>query len=210
MKKVIILLLALTLVLSGCSAATPTATTPTTTAPTTTIAPTTTAPTTTATTVETTRVTSPPTTTAQPGTRTNPAPLGMARTVTADAYNAKYEYTITLLEVIRGAPAKAIIMKENQFNKIPDGKEAILAKFKFDLNKYDPTNENEGLSVSDYSFDFFNKTYTKLVKESIMAPNEFSGEIFEGGTLTGYVGIFAPIGEKVIVRYEDFVWFNIG
>lgn len=204
MKKVIglALILATVLILTGCDTLTALA------SPTTSITFETSEP---VETVSTTRTTTTPTTTVMKiGTRDNPAPVGHKAIVTGESMFEKFKYDITVTEVIRGDNAKSLVMKENKYNKIPSGKEVVLLKCKLNLIEYEPEDKNDGFYVSDFQFDFFDKSMTKIKNESLVIPEEFTGEMFEGGSASGYVHAVVPKGEKLMARYDDFVWFNIG
>lgn len=144
------------------------------------------------------------------GSRTSPAPIGTTITITGDSMYGTIELDVTLTKVIRGVEAKKIVMKENQFNEIPSGKEVILIWVETNLTKFDPSDDNEGFFASDGDFDFFDSTMTGIENESVVVPKEFYGEMFEGGSIKGYVYIVVPKGEKVTARYEEIAWFDIG
>lgn len=175
-------------------------TTATTTVPPTT-ATTTTAPTTTASTTQAT------TTAAKVGSRSNPAPIGTPISVTGTIGKSDIKYAITMLEIIRGDKASQMVMKENRFNKIPAGKEVILAKFKFELVKH---SGDDDYFTSSFDFDYFDKTMTAIKSDTLVAPDEFEGKMFEGGSVTGYANVTVTNGEKVLARYDELVWFNLG
>lgn len=212
MKKVVSLLLVLALVFSivACGTANnetekaivePTETetvAPTTVPPTTTTAPpTTTKPTTT-------------TTEAPYGSRKNPAEFGEGIEVFGELYDGtRIEYTIKLTNLRRGDEAEQIAISNNQFNEIPDGEEAIVFDVDFLLSEYDP-DDDDSYWVSDYHFDYYTSTFTSFRGGSIVGSNnEFSGDLYEGGSIHGDVIMCIPEDDQGYLQFDDFVWFAL-
>lgn len=120
------------------------------------------------------------------GTRTNPLPFNT--TILFNGNNTlydTYQAELTLLDVIRGSDALAIVLNANQFNTEPDeGKEYLLAKFKIRALS----------SVDDAMIDINNASFS-LISEDGKAYDSFttiSGiqpslrEMYTGGTQEGY------------------------
>ncbi len=85
-----------------------------------------------------------------------------------------------------GEQAWEMIEAANMFNdEAPDGKEYIVAMIKADVHDVE---DNAALYLSDFSFDGFAGSNESLERASVVDPApEFSGEIYAGGSLEGYV-----------------------
>jgi hypothetical protein len=120
------------------------------------------------------------------GTRTNPLPFNT--TILFNGNNTlydTYQAELTLLDVIRGSDALAIVLNANQFNTEPDeGKEYLLAKFKI-----------RALSSENDAMIDINTSSFSLISEEGKAYNSFTAisgiqpslkEMYAGGTQEGY------------------------
>ena len=131
-----------------------------------------------------------PTAPPQPSTsysRTNPAPIGTAQTITVGTYTSTYTATVALKETIRGNEAWNMIKEANQFNdNAKDGYEYILAKVKITMNNIE---NDQSVDVTPYMFDCFSSgdaEYTDILLVVTPSPS-FSGSLYSGASTEGWV-----------------------
>lgn len=119
--------------------------------------------------------------------RQNPAPLNTAQTVTVSNYLNTYTATASVSEVIRGAEAWKLIKESNPFNPgAEDGKEYVVAKVKVTI---DSVKGDKAIHLYNSSFTAFsaaNVEYNSVWLNAGSVPS-FSADVYEGGTLEGYV-----------------------
>lgn len=117
--------------------------------------------------------------------RTNPAPVGTAQSISVNGILEKYNASVVIEESIRGADAWAKIKAANQFNQAaPDGKEYVLVKIKASVNS---VTDDKAISLSDYSFTPYSSDNVEYDSTYAVTPTpEFSGSVYAGGTLEGY------------------------
>ncbi|MCD1294054.1 hypothetical protein CUJ83_03470 [Methanocella sp. CWC-04] len=118
----------------------------------------------------------------------NPAPIG--ETITVEDWNwgqKKISIEITLLETVRGDEAWNRISDANVLNQAPkDGKEYLMAKFRYRLEKLGPAGESFRISTLD--FDAVTTDGVVVNGIPLMAGIEMiNAELYEGGTKEGWV-----------------------
>lgn len=115
--------------------------------------------------------------------RKNPAPVGTAQTVTVDNYSYKYTASVVLTETIRGNEALKMVKAANAYLSDPaEGMEYIVVKAKVTI---DSVSEDKAISLSKYSFDAYNAENVEYDDVFAYVADDFSGNVFEGGTLEG-------------------------
>lgn len=117
--------------------------------------------------------------------RKNPAPIGEAQWVTVDSFTTgKYTLGIKVTEIIRGEEAYEMLKEENSFNSEPkEGYEYILAKISVTAES---TDEDKSISITNYSFEPYTGNNERYDQSWLVAPDELSTEIYEGGNAEGY------------------------
>jgi hypothetical protein len=143
------------------------------------------------------------------GTRTNPVKVGETLSVTGvtvtdlDDWEKQTvgDFNLTLNKVTRGEEAYTMIMSYNQFNEpAPDGFEYVLLDFTLTGSIEDP-------NIAEYvspSLTVIASDGSEVEQDSAVLENEFgSKEMFDGGTVTGHLEVIVPIGDDVVVEYED-------
>lgn len=147
--------------------------------------------------------------------RTNPAPVGTSQTISVENYSDDYTATIKIVEVTTGDEAWNKIYEANKFNDRPaDDKIYILAKIEAIVDKI---NNDKAVSFDDYDFKLFSAQNVEYSRTSIIEPEPvFSGQVFEGGTLTGYVAFLADKADtlpKIVygMNYDGSggIWFSL-
>lgn len=141
------------------------------------------------------------------GTRSNPLPFGDTITVKENIYDDSFNaysssLELTLLEVIRGEEAWAIIEKENEFNEpAEDGYEYALVKVKGFLK--DSETDDDSLFFSSFSFNFVSDEGEVYEFVSAVIPNELQKELFSGGTGEGYIYNQVKVDDDFKVSYDS-------
>lgn len=150
------------------------------------------------------------TTTAPFASRKNPAVFGESVVVTGTEWDgSEFKYIITVTNLRRGEEARQLAMSYNRFNEIPDGQEAIIFDVEFLLEEYDQAND-DSYRVSYFNFDYYTSTYTSFRGGVVVgSKNELSGDLYEGGSLTGDVIMCIPEDDHGYLLFKDFVWFEI-
>ncbi|MCQ4866402.1 stalk domain-containing protein [Pseudoflavonifractor phocaeensis] len=118
--------------------------------------------------------------------RTNPAPIGTAQSVSLESYSyGKYSVTAVIEESIRGDAAWKKIQAANQFNSpAPEGQEYVLVKLKVTL---DSSEQDKAVSFSDFNFVPYSSTSAEYKDVVVVSPDPgFGGSVYAGGTLEGY------------------------
>jgi hypothetical protein len=141
------------------------------------------------------------------GTRSNPLPFGDIITVETVIYDSEYSshdttLDLSLLEVIRGEEAWALLQPENMFNeKAPEGSEDVLIKVKATVTSSET--DNDPLRISSYDFKFVSaegKVYDNMTMT--VAPEELEGELYNGASVEGYVHGIVNAGDDFKLSYE--------
>lgn len=141
------------------------------------------------------------------GTRSNPLPFGDTITVKEhiydDSFNSYESFVdITLLETIRGAEAWALIEKENMFNEpAAEGFEYAMVKVKGFLKESET--EDDSLYFNSMKFNFVSNEGEVYDWAMVVAPNELSKELYNGGTAEGYIVNQVKIGDDFKVSYDS-------
>lgn len=141
------------------------------------------------------------------GTRKNPATFG--QTVLCSTYS--HEMEVTLLEVIRGDEAKSIAKKANRFNEYDEDVDLIIAKFKIKVTK-DLTGEDREYLASASSFDYADNSYAKEFALASVAgyDDELFVQLYEGSEAEGYVFFEGKFNqEQDYLVFEDDYWFDL-
>ncbi len=118
--------------------------------------------------------------------RLNPAPIGTAQTFSYSSYLEDYTATCVIKSCIRGDRAWEKIEAANMYNDEPnEGMEYILAEVSLTLVS---SKDDTAISFSSYSFDVYSSDSAEYESCFVVTPEPvFSGKVFPGGTLTGYV-----------------------
>lgn len=141
------------------------------------------------------------------GVRSNPLPFGDTITVKENIYDDSFNayassFEITLLELIRGEGAWEMVKKENEFNEpAEDGYEYVLVKAKGYLKESET--EDDFLWASSMNFDFVSSDGEVYDPVYAVIPNEFEKELYNGGTVEGYIGGQVKIGDDFKVSYDS-------
>lgn len=147
--------------------------------------------------------------------RKNPAPVGTAQTVTVDNYSYQYTASVMITETVRGEEANKRVKEANMFNSEPDeGMEYVLVKAKVTI---DSVSEDRAISLSQFSFDSYNEKNVEYSSCYVVCPEpEFSGNVFEGGTLEGYFVVQvakSDLAPKMVfgAKYDGSggIWFSL-
>ena len=151
------------------------------------------------------------------GVRSNPLPFGDTITVMENIYDDSFNayassFEITLLEMIRGDEAWEVIKNENEFNEpAEDGFEYVLVKVKGFLK--DSETEDDFLWASSMNFDFVSSEGEVYDWGSAVIPNEFEKELYNGGTVEGFIVGQVKVGDDFKVSYDSSegspVFFNV-
>lgn len=151
------------------------------------------------------------------GVRSNPLPFGDTITVKENIYDDSFNaydssFEITLLEVIRGEEAWKLIEAGNMFNEpAEEGQEYVLVKAKGSLTESET--EDDFLWVSSMNFDFVSSGGEVYDWVSVVTENEFEKELYNGGTVEGYISGQVKTGDDFKVSYNSSegspVFFNV-
>lgn len=145
------------------------------------------------------------------GTRRNPANFGEELIVTGHQYGTKIEYVITLSGLVRGAEAEAIALEQNMYTEWADDEEPIIFNVDFELLDFKPS-DDEPFYISSWSFDVFDSSFSEVRTNShlyINAGDEFGGEVYEGGSLTGIVAKIIPKGDRSYFVIDNAIWVQL-
>ncbi|MEW9503098.1 hypothetical protein [Jeotgalibacillus marinus] len=140
------------------------------------------------------------------GTRSNPLPFGDTITVDESIYDDEsesYDATVdfTLLEVIKGEEANQIVADENQFNDEPaEGYEYVLVKVKAEVTSAET--EDYYLFLDEYDFKFNSDSGDVYDNTSVVIPDVFTGNAYNGGIVEGYFANQIEIADDFKVSYE--------
>ncbi|MCZ2260513.1 hypothetical protein [Sporosarcina sp. G11-34] len=151
------------------------------------------------------------------GVRSNPLPFGDTITVKENIYDDSFNaydssFDITLLEVIRGEEAWKVIEEENPYNEpAEEGYEYVLVKAKGVLTESET--EDDFLWASSMNFDFVSSGGEVYDSVSVVTPKEFEKELYNGGTVEGYISGQVKTGDDFKVSYNSSegspVFFNV-
>lgn len=146
----------------------------------------------------------------------NPAPLGVAQTVSTSGLSGDYTAEIKIVSTVRGQEALNIIMSENSLNEAPeDGYEYILARVNFKNVKCD---EGKSVNINPYAFDAFTAdgtSYDAFDSLGIVIPDELKGEIYQGAEKEGNLLFTTKIGDHPKISYGTSydgtggIWFKL-
>jgi len=148
--------------------------------------------------------------------RTNPAPVGTAQTITIDDIIDNYTATITVIETLRGDAAWQKIRDANRFNSEPAlGKEYILAEISA---KVVAVENDKAVSFSSWALTAFSSSNVEYKAVAVVEPEPiFSGNVYAGGTLDGYVAFLVDkvdSAPKAVYgkNYDGSggIWFSLG
>lgn len=148
--------------------------------------------------------------------RLNPAPVGIKQSFTVSTYSEYYTATAVINSVVEGDAAWKIIKAANMFNSEPnEGMEYILANVSITLVS---SKDDAAVSFNVYSFDVYSTDNVEYNNYPlVVSPEpELSGNVFPGGTSTGYVVFEVSKTDehpKVVIgadyRSTGGVWFNL-
>lgn len=147
------------------------------------------------------------------GTRTNPLPFNTTILFNGnDTLFDKYQVELTLLDVVRGPDALAMVLDANEFNSEPEeGKEYLLAKFKFRAL----SSENDAMiDINNASFTLVSEdgnVYDSFVTVSNINPS--LREMYAGATWEGYACFEVNTDDKnpnivFLERNNNGIWFS--
>ncbi|WP_262176481.1 hypothetical protein [Saccharococcus sp. Marseille-Q5394] len=141
------------------------------------------------------------------GTRSNPLPFGDTITVKENIYDDSFNsyeslVEITLLETIRGEEAWKMIQEENMFNEpAAEGFEYVMVKVKGFLKESET--EDDSLYFTSGNFNFVSNEGEVYDRAMVVAPNELSKELYNGGTAEGYIVNQVKVGDDFKVSYDS-------
>ncbi|AST92798.1 MULTISPECIES: hypothetical protein [Sutcliffiella] len=145
------------------------------------------------------------------GKRSNPVPMGQTVTIDEVIYDDDSnphdaKVSVTLLDVTRGQEAWEIIEAENQFNEPPaEGYEYALVEVHLTVEEADT--QDYALFVTDgWNIQFVSddgKAYEFDPNYSVVVPNAFEGNLYEGAELTGYAVQHVREGDNFLVKYSS-------
>jgi hypothetical protein len=122
----------------------------------------------------------------------DPAPVGT--TLTVDDWNwgnKKMSVELTLLETVRGDQAWRLISEANAINPAPkDGKEYMMAKFRYRLTKLEP--EGQSFTIGPLDFDLVSDGVVEKGKLAMAGIGGMNAELYSGGTKEGWVVYEVP------------------
>ena len=147
------------------------------------------------------------------GSRKNPVPFNTGFTTEYVKYSHSGEtrgYDIKISEILRGAEAETVAVEANQFNagKVPEGKDLILFKVDFTLNKI---TVEESFLCSGIYFDYFSGTFSEEnTFISISGIERLHAELYEGGSTSGWLFTLADVDDpSPLARFDDTVWLAL-
>lgn len=152
-------------------------------------------------------------TTNQVGTRTNPLPFNTTVLFNGnDTLFDKYQAELTLLNVVRGPDALAMVLDANEFNSEPaEGKEYLLAKFKIRALSSD---NDAMIDINNASFSLVSENgnvYDSFITVSNIKPS--LREMYAGATQEGYACFEVNTDDKnpsivFLERNNNGIWFS--
>lgn len=146
------------------------------------------------------------------GSRSNPVALG--ETITQDIEFLSEESShsgnrsITLSNVSRGEEVYNYLMEANQFNeRAPEGMEWVMLDVEYTLNEADT--EDEAVYVTP-DFSVVASDGSEISQSEAYATldsgEEFGYvELYSGGQASGKYAFFAPIGDEVLLKFDDWI-----
>lgn len=147
------------------------------------------------------------------GNRKNPVPFNTDFTTEYVKYSYSGEsrgYTIKVSEILRGPEAETMAVEANRFNagKVPEGKDLILFKVDFTLNKI---TVEESFLCSGIYFDYFSGTFSEETTFiSIAGLDDLHAELYEGGSTSGWLYTLADSDDpSPLARFDDTVWLAL-
>ena len=147
------------------------------------------------------------------GSRKNPVPFNTDFTTEYVKYSYSGEsrgYTIKVSEILRGPEAETMAVEANRFNagKVPEGKDLILFKVDFTLNKI---TVEESFLCSGIYFDYFSGTFSEETTFiSIAGLDDLHAELYEGGSTSGWLYTLADSDDpSPLARFDDTVWLAL-
>ena len=141
------------------------------------------------------------------GTQSNPFPYGDTITVderieydNGDHHQVKVD--LTLLDYIRGEEAYEMLLEKNQFNDEPDeGFEYVLVNVNAFVS--DSETEDDPIWLSARSFKFISLDGSIYEFDLLIVPDEFRGNVYNGGSTEGYIVGMVEIGEDFHLSYDS-------
>lgn len=147
--------------------------------------------------------------------RKNPAPIGTVQHIQVDNFVEKYNASVVILEATRGTDAYNMLKEANQFNPAAkEGMEYIVVKARVSINS---VSEDKAVSLSSYSFDAYSSDNVEYDSAFVVDPDpQFSGSVYEGGTLEGYFAVQVSQSDKAPklsfgTKYDGSggIWFSL-
>jgi hypothetical protein len=153
--------------------------------------------------------------TATGNSRSNPAGLNEAFTVSKDdLLVGKVTYEVEMIELVSGDEAWSVVRNANQFNDAPgDGKEYILAKFRI---KIISTEEDEPYDINHAKFSVVSGggvEYTDFISVAGLNP-DLRANLYEGAEHVGWTYFIVDTDDEAPVvaldrRLSSEVWFKL-
>ena len=135
------------------------------------------------------------------GSRKNPVPFNTGFT---------RGYDIKISELLRGAEAEMVAVEANQFNagKVPEGKDLILFKVDFTLNKLTAA---ESFLCSSIYFKYFSSSFgEENTFISISGLEKLHAELYEGGSTSGWLYTLVDTSDPApLARFDEMVWLAL-
>jgi len=143
------------------------------------------------------------------GTRKNPVEFGETVVMEAEYDGDPIVFEITLSDLVRGEEAYDRMISANQFNEVDDDEEVLFASVEFKLIEYDNV-DDKPVWTSYRDFDYYKSDYSSYQSDNhIVIDNPLSGDTYEGGSLTGSIGVIVPEGESGYLLFNNLLWFKI-
>lgn len=129
-------------------------------------------------------------------TRTNPAPVGSAQTLTVDNYSYKYSATVKIHEVLSGADLSAIL-GSSVANDTPDpGCELVGIKVSLSLDSI--SDQDRSIAFDKYLFESYTGSNESLEHKHANLKDGFwfNAKLYKGGNAEGYIIMQRKIGDS--------------
>ncbi len=147
--------------------------------------------------------------------RKNPAPIGTVQHIQVDNFIEKYNASVVVLEATRGTEAYNMLKKRWEYaSPAKEGMEYIVVKARVSINS---VSEDKAISLSRYSFDVYSSDNVEYDSAVTLDPDpQFSGNVYEGGTLEGYFTVQVSTSDKAPklsfgAKYDGSggIWFSL-
>lgn len=146
------------------------------------------------------------------GLRSDPVPVGQTKTVDVRVYDNQWEgylakVDITFADVLRGQEAYSQIKAYNEYNDEPKpGYEYVAVYVEARMTASETDNYSWYADESD--FEFVSKDGSPYESTPVDFEPTFNGDVYNGGTLSGYIFGQVKQNDEIFVVFEDANWQN--